>query len=165
MYISGLIRCNIVPQIWYQLPLLFSLTELAGISDPHLSSMNCLTQTCFAHGSLCQRTGEEVGWEAGSNLAGKLWFDAGIPSTSWLAAFAVAPDPLLTLSAPFGVHARRKEARNRWETVWSLSEIDKFGKWSFTISANWRKRRLVGNVLFFIFAFLPLIFSHTSHPA
>lgn len=164
MYISGLIRCNIVPQIWYQSPLLFSLTELVRISDPHLSSMNCLTQTCFLRLSLSMD-----GWGGrmggGVKPRGKLWFDAGIPSTSWLAAFAVAPDPLLTLSAPFGVHARGKEARNRWETVWSLSEIDKFGKWSFTISANWRKRRLVGNVLFFIFAFLPLIFSHTSHPA
>lgn len=31
------------------------------------------------------------------------------------------------LPAPFGVHAQDEQARNRLETVWSVSEIDKIG--------------------------------------
>lgn len=56
---------------------------------------------------------------------------------SWLAArssfalplvpCAFTPEMLSPLPAPFGVHAQDEQARNRLETVWSVSEIDKIG--------------------------------------
>lgn len=51
--------------------------------------------------------------------------DARVHPSSSLATRAVALGLLSPLPAPFGVHAHEDQARNRLETVWSLSEIDK----------------------------------------
>lgn len=71
--------------------------------------------------------------------------DAGSGSSSPLAARAVTLDLLSPLPAPFGVHAQDKQARNRWETVWSLSEIDKIGDGVFTSLCTLTRKPCDGN--------------------
>lgn len=50
-------------------------------------------------------------------------------------------DLLSPLPAPFGVHAQDKQARNRSETVWSVSEIDKIGDGVLRVLAHLQRRR------------------------
>lgn len=87
--------------------------------------MNCLTQTVVLFSALS--TDGWGGGGAGVYTYRPLWLDARLGSSPPLAARAVTLDLLSPLPAPFGVHAQDKQARNRLETVWSLSEIDKIG--------------------------------------
>lgn len=102
--------------------------------------MNCLTQTVVLFSALSTE-----GWGgggAGVYTYQPLRLDAGPGSSSPLAVRAVTPDLLSPLPAPFGVHAQDKQARNRLETVWSVSEIDKkkkFGDGVFTSLLHIRK--------------------------
>lgn len=88
------------------------------------------------------------GWGGGSGAGTyaylPLWLDARFRSSSSLAARPVTPDPLSPLPAPFGVHAQQHRARNRLETVWSLSEIDKIGNGVLHRFARFRGSRVFG---------------------
>ena len=64
-------------------------------------------------------------------------------------------DLLSPLPAPFDVHAQDKQARNRLETVWSLSEIDKIGDGVFYISLHIYERAAWWKWDFFVCSFLP----------
>lgn len=97
-----------------------------------------------------------------------LWLDARFVSSSPIGCPRCHSRDLLSpLPAPFGVHAQGKQARNRLETVWSLSEIDKNWRWSFfcffhctSFLHNYKEasRVEIGNVLLSF----PQTPSHTS---
>lgn len=125
----------------------FSHSEQAAVSDPHLSAMNCLTQTVVLFSALS--TEGLGGGGAGFTPIGHRDWMLDSAHLSPLDARAVILNLLLPLPAPFGVHAQDKQARNRLETVWSLSEIDKIGRWSFACLCTYSRKPAIGNGIFF----------------
>lgn len=116
--------------------------------------MNCLTQTVVLFSAL-----STDGW--GGRGGGTIFFFLHssriligrcrqLLEPHWPPAPSLL-DLLSPLPAPFGVHAQDKQARNRLETVWSLSEIDKIGDGVFYISLHIYERAACWNWDFFVF--------------
>lgn len=112
--------------------------------------MNCLNQTVVLFSAL-----STYGWGARRvrvSIYRPQWLVARFRSSSPLGARGVIQDLLSPLLAPFGVHAQRKQARNRLETVWSLSEFDKIEDGVLHVFADLQRRR---QLEMGIFALLP----------
>lgn len=104
-------------------------------------AMNCLTQTVVLFSAL-----STDGWRgrgAGGYTNRLLWLDARFSFALPLALRTVTLDMLSPLPAPFSVHAQDEQARNRLETVWSVSEIDKIGDGVLHLFAHLQGSRLL----------------------